>query len=260
MAETKVRVAREGQVGRLTLDRPERLNAFDAEMLDQFVAAAEAVRDDRGLRVAVVTGAGERSFCAGADISEFRGKSVEDAYRLIGKVHRALNALEAAPVPVIAAINGLALGGGTEIALACDLRIAVASAQFGLPEITLGIFPGGGGTQRLPRLIGESRARELVLTGRRITADEALGIGFVHRVVPEADLEAAVDETVESMLAKPPLALAAVKRVMRHGADMSLAAALELELRSFASLFDSADVEEGAAAFAERRSPRFEGR
>lgn len=252
-----VRIERDGAVATIRLDRPP-ANALARPASLELSEAAETVAADRGIRVAVVWG-GERIFAAGADIKAMVDFGPEEIAPDVGALERACRDLEAIPKPVIAAINGFALGGGCEVALACDLRIAAEDAKLGLPEIGLGIMPGAGGTQRLPRLIGLSRARELVLTGRHVGAEEALAIGLVDRVVPAADVLPAAMAEARRYAAGPTLAYAAAKRALA-AAGGDLAHGLEVEREAFVPLFATADQEEGMRAFLEKREPRFEGR
>jgi len=244
----------------LTLNRPEKLNALNAELLGELAAAINALPTDASVRCVIMTGAGEKAFAAGADIvamSEFtpvQAKAFADLGHGIGR------ALEQLPVPVIAAVNGYALGGGCELALACDFIYASDRAKLSQPEVNLGVIPGFGGTQRLARRVGEARARELCMTGDTLTADEALRIGWVNAVVPAAELLPKVREVARKIASKGPLAIAALKRVIARGADVPLATANELEATAFAALFGTHDQREGMRAFAEKRPAKFEGR
>jgi enoyl-CoA hydratase len=254
-----VKSERRGAVALLTLNRPEALNALDAATLEALLARVAAVADDPGVRALVVTGEG-RAFAAGADIAAMRhfGAAEAGAFSRLG--HRAFGALEALPIPTLAAVNGFALGGGCELALACDWILASEKARFGQPEVNLGILPGFGGTSRLVRRVGLAWAKQLVLSGETILADEALRIGLANRVVePEALLEAAL-AAGEAIAAKGPLAVAAAKRVMQQGQDADVRTAHVLEQEAFAAAFATADRAEGMAAFLEKRDPKFEGR
>jgi len=216
-------------------------------------------RDDDRLLCAIVTGAGERAFCAGADIREmlpFIKENRERPEALTGTIMRGLEVWK----PIIAAVNGLALGGGLELALACDLKIASERASFGQPEIKLGLIPGWGGTQRLPRAIPIARAAEMLLTGEPIDAQEAYRLGLVNRVVPPAELMPTAIQWAENLCALGPVALRAAKQAMARGLDMELSDGLALEQRLFGELLDTEDFEEGSRAFSERRKPDFKGR
>lgn len=252
-----VTIEHDDGVATIRLDRPP-ANALARPVSLELSEAAKTVAADRGIRTVVVWG-GERIFAAGADIRAMVGFGPEEIAPDVSALEQACRDLEAIPKPVIAAINGFALGGGCEVALACDLRVAAEDAKLGLPEILLGIMPGAGGTQRLPRLIGLSRARELVFTGRHVGAEEALTIGLVDRVVPAADVHPSALEEARRFAAGPTLAYAAAKRALA-AAGGDLARGLEVEREAFAPLFSTADQEEGMRAFLEKREPRFEGR
>ena len=253
-------VEREGPILVLRLDRPTKRNAIDAVMLSALQHALEAAATDEAIRAVILTG-GETVFAVGVDIGEFAAApGVANAYRASLARARCWDTLAALPQPTIAAVAGYALGGGCELALACDLRLAADSAVFGQPEIRLGLIPGAGGTQRLPRLIGATRAKEMILLGDTVDAAEAHRIGLVNRVVPADRLLGEARAWANRLAELPPLALAMAKRAIDRGADLSLSAALELEQQSFVALFGTADEQEGVAAFRERRPPRFEGR
>jgi enoyl-CoA hydratase len=249
-----------GRVALITLDRPERLNTLSPDMLDDLAARLGEVEADDGVGAAVVTGAGDKAFSAGADVSLVREASPIEAREFAGRGHATLDRVEALPKPVVAAVNGYALGGGCELALACDVRLASDRAQLGLPEVTLGIFPGWGGTQRLPRLIGPGRAKELIFTGRRVGAEEALALGLVDRVHPHDELLDAALELAGEMAAKPGWAVAASKAMINRAGDGDQAGNLARELDLFSLAFATEDQREGMAAFFEKRPPQFRGR
>lgn len=261
-----VRFERKGTVAVLTIDRPKVHNALDFETSDALVDAWIRFRDDDELRVAILTGAGERAFCAGADLRE-----VGDFYRQLTAAER-LRRSEQLPglggitknlaidKPIVAAVNGHCLAGGLEIALACDLRIASENASFGLPEVTRGIIPGAGGTQRLPRLVGPERALDLILTGRRIDAREAERIGLVSRVVPLAELPGEAMALALAIAGNAPLAVRAAKTVVWRGLDLPLEEGLRLEQLLAEPVRQSEDAQEGPRAFLEKRRPVFQGR
>ena len=255
-----VGLERRGRVALLTLDRPDRLNALSPDMLDGLGALLDEVEADEGLGAAVVTGAGDKAFSAGADVSLVREASPIEARTFAGRGHATADRIEALPKPVVAAINGYALGGGCELALACDARVASDRAQIGLPEVTLGIFPGWGGTQRMPRLIGPGKAKELIFTGRRVGAEEALAIGLVERVHPHEELLDRAVALAAEMAAKPAWALAAAKAMINRAGDGDQAGNLARELDLFALAFATEDQREGMAAFFEKREPNFRGR
>lgn len=252
-----VRVEVEGGVATIRLDRPP-ANALAEPVSRELSEAAKAVASDVDVRAIVLWG-GERIFAAGADIKAMVDYGPEDIAVDVGALEQACRDVEAIPKITIAAINGFALGGGYELALTCDFRVAAEDAHVGLPEILLGIIPGSGGTQRLPRLVGLARARELVLTGRRVGAAEALATGLVDRVVPPADVYPAALEEAGRFARGPSLAYAAAKRALA-AADRVLPEGLEVEREAFVPLFATADQEEGMRAFLDKREPRFEGR
>ncbi|GAA4071416.1 enoyl-CoA hydratase [Microbacterium laevaniformans] len=250
-------VSTRGRVGWITLNRPEALNALNSTLVDELAAAAVAFDADEEIGCIVVTGS-ERAFAAGADIKEMEDKSpVEMALRnpFVG-----LEAFSRVRTPVIAAVAGYALGGGCELAMACDIILAADSARFGQPEITLGVIPGLGGTQRLPRAIGYYKAAELVLTGRMMDAVEAERAGLVSRVVPAADLLAEAEAMAEQIAAKSLPVLYAAKESLRASLETSAAEGLRFEKQVFTSLFALDDQKEGMAAFREKRPPRFTNR
>jgi E-phenylitaconyl-CoA hydratase len=261
-----IRFEREGRLAILTIDRPEVHNALDFETSDALAQAWIRFRDDDELRVAILTGAGERAFCAGADL-----RGVGDFYRKLTPAER-LRRSEQQPglggitrnlaidKPVVAAVNGHCLAGGLELALACDLRIASENASFGLPEVTRGIITGAGGTQRLPRLVGPERALDLVLTGRRIDAEEALRIGLVSRVVPLGELQEAARSVASAIAANAPLAVRAAKAAVWRGLDLTLDQGLRLEQLLAEPVRQSEDAQEGPRAFLEKRKPEWKGR
>jgi enoyl-CoA hydratase len=243
----------------LTIDRQDKLNALNARVLSEIADAVGEVGGRSRSRCLIVTGAGEKAFVAGADIAEMRDMTPEQARLFARAGHAAFDALEALPIPVIAAVNGFALGGGCELALACDFVYASEKARFGQPEVRLGVIPGFGGTQRLARRVGIARARELIYTGAIIDAGEALRIGLVNRVVPPADLLRVALETAAAIAEAAPLAVAAAKNVLRKGEGKPLDDAKALEIEAFSRCFESADQKEGMAAFVEKRAAVFKG-
>lgn len=246
-------------VGWIGIDRPEKLNAVNADILTQLEAAVECCETDDRVRVLVVTG-NDQAFIAGADLEIMSKAGVRQAFELTEHTMRVQERLAEFPRPTIAAIAGYALGAGLEIALCCDFRIAAENAVLGLPEVGLGIIPGGGGTQRLPRLVGSAAATELVLLGERIDAQRALGLGLLNKVVPLERLDADVEALAARLLSMPPLALSAAKIAMGKGMNMALKDGLRLEQSLFAMLFGTQDRQEGISAFLEKRQPRFEGK
>lgn len=243
-----------------TIDGEDRRNAIRRAMLAEFESMVARVSADRSVRAVVITGAGEKAFCAGADLKERATMKEEEVRAFLDGLRRTLRALETSDCIFIAAINGVALGGGTELALACDLRVAASHAELGLTEVKLGIIPGGGGTQRLPRLIGPGRAKELILTGRRVPAAEALTLGLVNRVAPEGQLLAAAVDLAQSIVQNAPLALGAAKHAVDEGLSLGMEDALRLELTKYELVLKTEDRLEGLRAFAEKRAPRFQGR
>jgi enoyl-CoA hydratase len=259
-SEKTVLLARDGGIVTLTLHRPEKLNALNAELVGELLATLHELEKDPDVRVAILTGAGDKAFAAGADIAAMSEMTVANAKTFSNLGHRVGALMESAHFPVIAAVNGFALGGGCELALACDFIYASDRAKFGQPEVNLGVIPGFGGTQRLARRVGIARARELVMTGDIIDAEAALRIGIVNSVVPHDGLLAKVREVASKIATKGPLAVAQCKRVLERGLDVPLPIANELEAQAFASLFGSRDQREGMKAFLEKRKATFEGR
>lgn len=249
---------RNGAVALITVNRPEALNAFNSAQLEALAARVDEVSADTTVRAIIITGAGERAFIAGADIKEMLNKTPLEArtFAMLGQAVCA--AIERAPQPTIAAVNGFALGGGCEIALACDIRLAAKGAAFGQPEVGLGIFPGWGGTQRLPRLVGAGIAKELIFTGRRVGAEEALRIGLVNAIHPAEDLLPRARELAAQIAAQAPLGVRHAKEAINH-AFGETTSGFEQEAQLFALLFGTADQREGMGAFAERRKAQFTG-
>jgi enoyl-CoA hydratase len=254
-------IERDGPLATVTLNRPDKLNALDARLVAELTHAIHHFRFDRqdAPRVVILTGAG-KAFVAGGDIATMARMSSIEATRFAEAGHRLCYQIEMSPFPVIAAVNGFALGGGCELMLACDLAYAADSAKLGQPEVNLGVIPGFGGTQRLARRVGVAKARELIYTGDILPADEALRIGLVNGVFPAADLLPRVREVALKIASKGPLAVSAAKRVLLRGTDIELATANELEIQTFGVLFGTSDQKEGMAAFLEKRKATFEGK
>jgi enoyl-CoA hydratase/carnithine racemase len=253
-------VEREPRIAILTIQRPQRLNALDERTLDEIREAFLSFQDDDQIHCVILTGAGEKAFVAGADINELARDTPDAARRRALKGQRVFDLIEGLGKPVIAAVNGFALGGGCELAMACTLRIAADSARFGQPEINLGIIPGFAGTQRLVRLVGKSKAMEMILVGAAITAQEALACGLINRVVPAADLIKTARALAMELATKPPVALRYAMDAINRGADMPFAEACQLEASLFGLVTATEDMREGTAAFLEKRKPVFKGR
>jgi len=247
-------------VATITLNRPQRLNALNRQMFRELDEAFDEVAADSSARVLVITGAGDRAFAAGADIREFVGMSPMAALDFSRNGQRVFRKLETMPKPTIAAVNGFALGGGCELMMACDIAYAADTAKLGQPEITLGVIPGAGGTQRLSRLVGKQKAKELAMTGDMIPAEEALRIGLVCKVVPAAELMAEVQKLCEKILSKGDVALRMVKEAIEAGSHVDLASGLEIEAKSWSLCFTTEDHMEGVKAFLDKRTPNFKGR
>jgi enoyl-CoA hydratase len=260
MAHENLLVDRDGAVLGVTINRPKVLNALNnatLEELDHVIATAAA---DESVRVVTITGSGDRAFVAGADINELAVQTPAGGREHARRGQGLLDRLERLGKPVIAAINGFALGGGCELAMACTIRLAADTAKLGQPEINLGLIPGYGGSQRLPRLVGRGRALELLLVGAPITAEEAWRIGLVNRVVPAADLAAETRALAQALAAKAPIAVRYILDAVAGGLEMPLADALDYEATLFGLVSATGDMREGTAAFLEKRKPDFKGR
>lgn len=253
-------VKKEEQVTTLTFNRPEALNAINTEMLLELENVLDTIATDPNTRVVIVTGAGEKAFIAGADIKEMLPLSPEEAFKFSSYGQHVLQKLTDLPQPVIAAINGYALGGGCELALACDLRIASANAVFSQPEVSLGVIPGFGGTQRLTQLLGIAKAKELILTGKKITADEAYSLGLVHKVVAYGLAQSAAYEWAVSLANLAPFALTQAKKAINYNAQLLLEQGLQAEASYFSACFATADQNEGMESFLAKRKPVFTGK
>jgi len=251
-------VSRDGHVATVTMDRPEALNAFNGEQLEALLHSFQWLRDEPGIRCVILTGAGEKSFAAGADIKQMVDLDAQSGHAFGALGHAVANAIELFPTPVIAAVNGYAFGGGCELALACDLRLCSENAVFAQPEVKLGIPPGWGGSQRLPRAVGPGIAAELIYTGRNVRAEEALRIGLVNAVHPLAELMPKARELAEAIAANSPLAVRAAKTAMSRAFAGTPERGLDTELRLFGAAFATGDQKEGMRAFVEKRAPSFD--
>ncbi len=257
---SEFRIESSGVVEVWTIDGEARRNAISRAMLKEFEEDLARVGRGGKVRVVVITGAGDKAFCAGADLKERATLSESEVRAFLERMRRALRALENADCVFIAAINGVALGGGTELALACDLRVAAPNAELGLTEVRLGIIPGGGGTQRLSRLIGPGRAKDLILTGRRVPAEEAFSLGLINRLAPPGELLPVARALAQSIAEGAPLAIAAAKHAVDEGLELALDDALALEHQHYETVLQSEDRLEGLKAFAEKRPPLYKGR
>ncbi len=246
-------------IAHVTINRPDKLNALNDQVMAELGQAADRIAAEASIRGVILTGAGPKAFVAGADIADLAKQGPFDGKARALRGQAVLRRLETCGKPVVAAINGFALGGGCELALACHIRIASENAKFGQPEVKLGIAPGYGGTQRLPRLVGKGRALQLILTGEMIDAAEAYRIGLVNKVVPAADLAAESEKLLRGILATSPLAVRLALEAVERGLDMSLDEGLLLEANHFGLLAATADMKEGLTAFLEKRAAKFTG-
>ncbi len=251
---------KKGAIAYVTLNRPKVMNALSHATWQDLEAAFEAARDDDAVRGVILTGAGDKAFIAGADISELAHVTAVEAERSSAYGQKVLNLIENLGKPVVAAINGFALGGGCETAMACTVRVAVESAKFGQPEVKLGVIPGGGGTQRMPRLVGKGRALQLILTGEMIGAQEAYRIGLVNEVVAASELIPRAEAILKQIFANAPLAVKYSLEAVNNGLETTLAEGLALEASHFGLCAGTDDKKEGTSAFLEKRKPQFQGR
>jgi enoyl-CoA hydratase/carnithine racemase len=263
-------VEKEGAIAWLKLNRPKVMNCLNRELLKAIVKTCDELADDKSIRVVAIIGSGSKVFCAGADLAERKGMTEGETIDYLVLIQKAMRAVETLPQPVIAAINGSGFGGGTELALSCDLRVMMSDATLRLTEVKLGIIPGAGGTQRLPRLIGKSKAKEMILCATPINAQDGKNIGLIHRVVerPENEevadgyspsLMEAVKTWAEEIATAAPLSLRQAKRAIDQGFDRDLEAGLALETRAYMELLNTSDRKEGLAAFQEKRKPNYKG-
>jgi len=250
---------REGDVVWLTIERPEVMNCLSFPTLRRFRTLLEGLAQDLSIRCVLMTGSGERAFCAGADLKERRTMPAELVPRFVRNIRALMDDVANLPQPTVAVIGGFAFGGGTELALASDLRVCAPHAKLGLTETTLAIIPGAGGTQRLPRLVGQSRAKDLILTGRRVDAKEAESMGLVNRIAPEGQLLEAAGELAEQIAANGPVAVRAAKAAIDKGGELPIEQGLEVEASCYELVLPTEDRLEALAAFAEKRRPAFRG-
>lgn len=255
-----VRLKKEASLGWIIIDRPDKLNALNAETVRELYSCFLSMREDPEIRAIILTGSGEKAFVAGADINELAGLDQAKGKDYVLEGQELTKLIENYPKPVIAAINGFALGGGTEVALACHVRIASENAKMGQPEVKLGLIPGFGGTQRLARLVGKGKAMEFILSGRMLDAQQALAIGLVNRVVPFGDLAAVCEALAREMMVNAPLALEYAIKAINEGLDRPLPEGLLLEAELFGNACSTEDSKEGTKAFLEKRKPNFQGK
>lgn len=262
MSFEQLLVSRENHVGIVVLNRPERRNSLNRKIKEELALAIRDLGDDPDVRVIVLTGAGERAFCAGRDIKEPGSEAASPSEFLTSqkKTLELFRNVEICPKPTIAAINGVALGGGAELALCCDIRVMADHAKIGLPEVNLGVIPAGGGTQRLPGIVGSSRAKEMLFLGTVLDAEKALSVGLVNRVYSSGSLLEEASGLARQIAAKPPLAVQAIKRAVGAGLESGTVAGAEIELLAASIVFDSEDRKEGMNAFVEKRNPNFKGK
>lgn len=255
-----VLVAKQDHVATVTLNRPDARNALSREVNERLIAIAAELAADDNIRVCIITGAGEQAFCAGADLKERKGVTAAQTAPYLEAIAGACNAWAGLAKPTIAAMNGSAYGGGLELALACDFRLAVVGCEVGLTEVRLGIMPGAGGTQRLPRIVGTAAAKELIMLGRRVSGERAAAMGVLHEVAPRAEFAALVQRYVDDLLACAPLSVQMAKAAIDRGLHLPLVDALAEERKCYEVTLFSEDRNEGLAAFAEKRAPRFSGK
>ena len=260
MSEDLVLFQQEDGIGIITINRPGALNALNPEVLKALENALEKAERDEKVKVILITGSGEKAFVAGADIAEMSKMSPREAREFSKLGQKVFRKIEQMEKPVIAAVNGYALGGGLELAISCDYILASENAQFGQPEVDLGIFPGFGGTQRLPRILGKLRAKELIFWGERIPAQKALGIGLVNEVAPQDKLMERARELAKKLMSKGLIAIGLAKRAIEQGTDLDLDSGLLIEQTLFSLCFDTQDQKEGMKAFLEKRKPEFKGK
>ncbi|HET7522215.1 MAG TPA: enoyl-CoA hydratase-related protein [Bacillales bacterium] len=256
---SKVEYEVQNHIGYVTINRPEVLNCFDYETLSTLGEIVDSIHIDKEVRVVIFTGAGEKAFSAGADLKERKTLNDQEVGRNVKKIRDVFAAIAGLPQPTIAAINGYAFGGGLELALACDFRIAVSDTKVGLPETSMAIIPGAGGTQRLPRIIGEAKALELILTAKRLTADEALAYGILTKTVEPEKLMETSEALAEQILANGPIAVQQAKYAIKNGMNADLQTGMEMESKAYELTIPTTDRIEALNAFNEKRKPQFKG-
>ena len=252
-----IEISKNNHIGTIKINRPDSLNAMNREVLIEFINELKKIQSEKDIRVIIITGSGEKAFIAGADIKLMQKMNREEAFEFANLGQELANLIEKSDKPVIAAVNGYALGGGCEIALSCHLRIASDNAIFAQPEVKIGLLPGWGGTQRLPRIIGRGLANEIILTGRNVTAKEALDIGLVNKVVPQEELMNTCFDIANMILKNSPNAIAESIKLIRLAAGAKLKKGLSKEAKSFSELFETEETAEGLTAFVEKRPPKF---
>lgn len=250
----------ENRIATITINRPKALNALNAEVLAELLKCFRDIRRNPDIGAVVITGAGDKAFVAGADIGAMQNMSALEAEHFCETGHRTMRGVETCEVPVVAAVNGFCLGGGLELALSADFIYASKNAKMGLPEVNLGLFPGFGGTQRLSRIVGRNRAKEMIYTAGIFSAEEALNIGLVNKVCEPADLLSEATKTLQTILKKGPVAVRLAKKVINEGGDLPLASGLKFEESTFPLTFATEDQKEGVKAFLEKREARFTGK
>lgn len=258
MPYENIKITKEEGIGILTLDRPP-ANALSTKMIQEIGEGIEELDNDPEVKSIIVTGAGT-FFAAGADVKEMETIELDKAMDVVRAGHAVFNKIENTTKPVICAVNGMALGGGNELAMACDIRVAADTAKFGQPEVNLGLFPAYGGTQRLPRLVGKAKAKELIFTGNMITAQEAMRIGLVNKVVPSGEELRAAKDMARTIMTKAPVAVSQAKRAINEGLQKPFEEGLEVEAKCFETVTKTDDLLEGIKAFIEKRPPKFKGK
>ena len=253
----KIKIAKNNKIGIVTVNRPESLNAMNKDVVIEFISKIEGLLSEGDIRVIIITGSGEKAFIAGADIKLMQKMNKSEAYEFANLGHKLANTIEKSDKPVIAAVNGFALGGGSEIALACHIRVASDNAVFAQPEVKIGLLPGWGGTQRLPRIIGKGLANELIITGRNVDAQEALEIGLVNRVVSKEELINTCVDIAQLIIKNSPNAISESIKLINLSSGTELTDGLSSEAKSFSELFETEETTEGLTSFVEKRPPKY---